>query len=160
MATRYPKDNALVACNHMGHIDRKDLNVGDEVIISVNYGKHRLRETITNRTPTQVKLSNDSRYSLNSGRKIGTAESYSSPTILGRPTHTREEAERLNAAIAAAAEAAAQKATLADILDQVEKLADDRGVGIGEVLEELNQLNIQRFGDAMREHMEAKNAGQ
>lgn len=157
----YDTGNALVAHDSVNSWSRKNsLKTGDEVIVSMNYGKKRFRAKITRTTDTQFTIDTGSRYSIKSGRKIGSGESYDAPMIIGTPKHTREEAERINAAIVAAAEEAQREAALADILDRVEALADDTGKGIGEVLEELNQLNIQRLGDALREHMEKKTAGQ
>lgn len=160
MTTRYPRSNAHVAYETLSAREREDLKVGDEVIVLVNYGKHALRERVTKRTEKQVTLTNGSRYSLRTGDKIGAAQSYSAPHIIGRPLYTAGEAAQLNAAIVAAAEAAEQKARLVDILDRVEKLADERGVGIGQVLEEVNDLNVQRLGEAIRANEEAKRAGQ
>ena len=156
---KYPEGHPLVAYNRLGSHERAELKAGDEVIVSTDYGRKFLRLAITKATPTQFTLSNDSRYMIKTGQKIGANSQYNVPTIVGVPKHTREEADRINAAIVAAAVKAQQAAELADILDRVEALADKRGDGIGQVLEELNDLNIARLGEAIRAN-EATKAGQ
>lgn len=156
---KYTEGHPLVAYNRLGSHERAELKAGDEVIVSTDYGRKFLRLRITRTTDTQFTLSNGSRYMIRSGEKIGAAGSYSSPTIVGVPTLSLEEAERQSAAIVAAAVKAQQAAELADILDRVEALADKRGDGIGQVLEELNDLNIARLGEAIRAN-EATKAGQ
>lgn len=141
---RYPQAHPLVAAFDLPSGDRDTLHVGEEVIVSVNYGKHRLRLTVEKRTDKQVTLSNGTRYSLKTGRKIGAAESWDSPYILGRPRHSRPEAEALAAKISDAADKAARNAELVDLYDRIKAYAEKDNTSVPHVLARLGNIHLGR----------------
>lgn len=134
---------------HTEYIDlpgyrRKDLAVGDEVIISSSYGSRFTRRTVTKRTETQLTVENGDRYSIKSGRKIGSGESYSAPHIIGTPKHTTEEAQRL--AVEEAAREEARQQALGRILDELEAHSLEHNISVPKLLNELGTLLEKRRG--------------